>query len=173
MSTPATSNVLGGPAKIQLDDSDVGHTNGGISCTITPENRIRNVDQYGPGGAVKIIHTGDNVRFTVPFAEWAADSLKELYNPGDDQTAAASGGTFLGIGRSAGYVYTDKNAKIVPFLSADAAKRVQFFKATPIGQVSIAFNNEADRISETEFAALIDESKDDGQLIGKLELTTS
>ena len=76
-----------------------------------------------------------------------------------------------GVGRSAGYIYTPQSMDITPFLTADAAKTVEFYKVTPIGEVSMAFNNEDDRIMEVEYAALADVSKTDGSLVGLLNLS--
>lgn len=171
MSAPDYDNIIGGPAQFQLTDTEIGHTSGGISATISPQNRMRSVDEFG-NSEVAVIHTGDQVRMTVPFSEWAAATLAEVYNPGNDQTAAGSGAAYLGIGRSAGYIYTAQDAKIIPRLAANTAKRLQFYRATPIGELSIPFNNEADKILETEFACLTDEDQTDGELIGKLQLSS-
>lgn len=167
------ANICHGPAQLQLTDVEIGHTQGGIEATITPQNRPRNVDQYGVG-EVAIIHTGDEVRVMVPWAELKAAVLAEVYNPGNDQSGASSGADYLGIGRSAGYIYTAQDMKIIPRLAAQAAKRIQFWKTTPIGEFSQMFDGgESDRVFEVEFAALIDPSQDDGELIGMINLTTS
>lgn len=163
-----------GPAQVQLADAEIGHTQGGVEATITPQNRARNVDQYGVG-EVAFIHTGDEVRIMCPWAQVDAATLAEVYNPGNDQTSGGSSGaeTYMGIGRSAGYIYTTQDMKIIPRLAAQAAKRLQFYKTTPIGEFSQMLNGgEDDRVFEVEFAALIDTSKTDGELIGKMNLTT-
>ena len=79
---------------------------------MTPQNRERIVDKYG-STAIAIIHTGDEVRVTVPWAEWAQATLNEIYDPGTDA------GTSKGVGRSAGYIYTTQSMDI----HADAAYR--------------------------------------------------
>ena len=164
----AISDIVGGPADVKLgtaaSEATIGNTTGGVTATVTPQNRERIVDKYG-STAVAIIHTGDEERVTVPWAEWAATTLNEIYDPGSDA------GTFKGVGRSAGYIYTTQSMDITPFLSADSAKTVEFYKVTPIGEVSMAFNNDDDRIMEVEYAALADTGKDDGELIGKLNLS--
>lgn len=163
-------NVTGGPANFTLTGQTIGHTSGGISATISPQNRPVNVDQFGVGEC-NIRHTGDEVRVTVPFAEWTAATVKEVYAPGRDQTASSgSDGAYLGIGRSSGFIYPTKAAQIVPFLSADAAKKLHFFRVTPVGEFEIAHNADDDRVFETEFAALIDENQTDGQLIGRIQV---
>jgi len=166
MATPNVSNITAGPAKVELAATEIGHTSGGVGFTITPQNRARNVDQFG-SGEVDIIHTGDECRMTVPWAEWTADVLAEIYEPGNDQTGG-TGTAYIGLGRSAGYIYTTQAAQIIPRLSADAAKKIEVFRVTPIGEVSLTHNADDDRIFETEFACLVDESKTDGELIGKI-----
>lgn len=174
MATPSIGNISHGPCQVQLADTEIGHTAGGVEATVTPQNRPRNVDQYGVS-EVAIIHTGDECRVVCPWAEITADVLAEIYNPGNDQTAAASGAKYIGIGRSAGYVYTTQDMKIIPRLAADVAKRIQFFATTPIGEFTQMFDGgETDRIFEVEFAALADvENQTDGELIGKINLTTA
>lgn len=156
------TKLVGGPAQALIDDAEIGHTEGGISATITPQNRMRTVDQYG-GSAVAVIHTGDEVRVTIPWAEWVKATVDEIYDPGAD--LGASG---IGIGRSAGYIYTTADLKIVPRLSADVAKKLQFYKACPIGALELAFDGDNDRIFSTEFACLVDTAKTDGNLIGAI-----
>ena len=164
----AIDNIVGGPADVKLgtasSEATIGNTTGGVTATVTPQNRERIVDQYG-STALAIIHTGDEVRVTVPWAEWSQATLNEIYDPGTDA------GTAKGVGRSAGYIYTTQAMDITPYLTADVAKTVAFYSTTPIGEVSMAFNNDDDRILEVEYAALADTAKTDGSLIGLLNLS--
>lgn len=164
------SAIVGGPASVKLgtasSEAVIGHTTGGVEATVSPQNRERIVDQYG-SSAVAVIHTGDEVRVTVPWSEWITATINEVYDPGTDSSGA---GGFKGVGRSAGYIYTTQSMVIVPFLTADAGAKVEFFKVTPIGEFGMAFNNDDDRILEVEYAALLDTSGTDGALIGKLHM---
>lgn len=165
-------NVTHGPAKLMLTDVDMGHTEGGITATIKPQNRARNVDQFGKSEC-NIIHTGDEVRVMAPLAQLDAIAIVEVYNPGTD-ALGGSDPKYLGIGRSAGYIYTAQDLKVVPMLTADAEKRLQLYRATPVGQIKLEYSpGEKDVILESEFAGLIDESKTDGELIGKMQLTAA
>lgn len=164
-------NCVSGPADLLLDDDAMGHTEGGIEVTVTPNTRARNVDQFG-SGECEIIHLGDEVRVMAPLAEWTAATLAAVYAAGNNQTAASSGSKYMGIGRSAGFIYPALDLKVVPLLSADAGKRFQFWRACPVGALTLTFDNaENDRLFESEFACLIDESKTDGELIGRMQLT--
>ncbi len=165
-------NIVSGPASVLFDDVAVGHTSGGIESTIKPQNRARNVDQFGKSEC-NIIHNGDECRSKVPLSEWTAATLAKINNPGNNQTAA-SGAKYLGIGRSAGYIYTASDMKIVPRLTADVAKALQFYRTTPIGDFKLQFDGgEKDRVFEVQYAHLIDESKTDGELIGKIKLSAA
>ena len=163
----AISDIVGGPADVKLGasgaEATIGNTTGGVTATITPQNRERIVDKYGTT-ALAIIHTGDECRVTVPWAEWVAATLNEVYDPGLD------GSGFKGVGRSAGYIYTTQAMVITPYLTADAGDTVEFFKTTPIGEVSMAFNNDDDRILEVEYAAVAKTDETDGHLIGKMNI---
>ena len=159
----AISDIVGGPADVKLGGGTIGNTTGGVTATITPQNRERIVDQYG-STALAIIHTGDECRVTVPWSEWVATTLNEVYDPGLDA------GSFKGIGRSAGYIYTTQEMIVTPYLAADAGDTVQLFATTPIGEVSMAFNNDDDRILEVEYAAVAKTDETDGHLIGKMNI---
>ncbi|MFN0050999.1 MAG: hypothetical protein ACKV0T_02345 [Planctomycetales bacterium] len=164
----STSNLVSGAAKFQMVGTQLAHTFGGIQAKMSPKNRMRKVDQYGES-AVDIVHQGDDVRMTVPFAEWTAAVMQKIYNPGADNTASGTG-AFLGVGRSAGFIYTIATADIIPLLAADAAKKISFTRVTPIGDFSIAFDNEKDRIISVDYACLVDTTLQDGLLIGKIYL---
>jgi hypothetical protein len=162
--------IVGGPASVKLGtagaEAVIGHTTGGVEVTVGPQNRERIVDEFG-SSAVAIIHTGDEVRVTVPWSEWITATINEVYDPGIDSAGAAG---FKGLGRTAGYIYTTQAMLIVPFLSADASAKVELFLTTPIGEFSMAFNNDDDRILEVEYAALVKTDETDGHLIGKLHM---
>lgn len=160
------SNVIGGPAKLNLGGSDLGHTQGGISATLTPESREVNVDEFG-SSPVLIRHTGDSLTVTTPLAEWTAATLAEIYEAGNDDTTGTP--PYMGLGRSAGYIYTGQALKVIPLLTADAGKLLHIFSAVATGAIELGWNNEDDTIAEVEFTALIDESQStDGEYMGKL-----
>jgi hypothetical protein len=165
------TKITGGPAELKLDDVRKSHTSGGISVKFSPKQRMRVVDQYGVT-AVDCIHTGDEVRVTAPLAEWTANVLGNIYDPGNDQTGGA-GAKYLGIGRSAGYIYSDVDIKVVPLLAADAQKLCQVYRGVQIGELELMHNVEDDRIFKTEWAGLGDPSKTDGELVAKIHITTA
>jgi hypothetical protein len=171
MSTvPDFDQLTSGPALFLLDDDPVSHTQGSIRVTVNLTNRLRKVDQFGES-AVAVVHQGDEVRISAPFAEWTARVLQVIYGPGNDQTAA-SGTRYKGIGRSAGFIYPSAECKIIPRLTADQHKRAVFWRVVPVGGFELDHSNEdRDRIFEQEFVCLVDPAKPDGELLGRLQLS--
>lgn len=168
MSEPDLSKIYSGPASVLVEDADIGHTQGGVELSVAPKNRIRNVDIYGDG-AVAVVHLGDDVKITTPLAEYTALTLPNAYAPGNDQTAAVTN-KYLGLGRKAGFLYSDKDLKIAPSVSGQTAHKIHLFKAVPIGNFQMMYKASEDRILKVEWTGLIDESQDDGELIGAIAL---
>lgn len=163
------SNVLEGPAVFQWNSTSLGHTSGGIDFDYKPATRLQMVDIWGKTG-INAIHQGDEIKVKVPLAEWTAASLQESFGAGNDQTGSGSG-AYIGMGRTAGFRYVPGAVNIIPVLTADASKKITLFRAVPLGEIKLPFMADKDRIFETEFTGLIDESKNDGELIGKIYLS--
>mgnify|MGYP007073192314 CR=1 FL=1 len=161
-----STNVLAGPAEVHIDDSAIGETEGGITCTFTPEVHEINIDRYG-AGVCAIRHSGETAAFTVPWDEWTAATMAKIYTSGNDQTAAMTA-PYIGIGRTAGFIYTGKDVKIKPILTAEVAKFAQIYKGVPLGELSIGFANDNNRVFEREFRAILDTAKTDGEMLGKV-----
>lgn len=167
-----TSAIVSGPATIQFDGTDYGHTQGGSTATITPQNRARMVDQFGVS-EVDIIHTGDQVRVNLPFAQWDATVMGVIYNPGLSAAlgSGSSGSTnnYLGIGRIAGFTYVPKYLQMIPLVTADVNKFIEFWRVVAVGELTLGFTHENDRVIGTDFACLIDQNQTDGEVIGRLQ----
>lgn len=162
------TNIFSGPATLLIDDVDIGHTQGGIEATISSKDRARNVDQYGDS-PVAMVHVGDEFKTSAPLAELTADVLQQIYAAGNDQTAAATN-KYMGIGRSAGYIIPDVDVKVVPILSAQSAFKLHMYKGVPVGNLSQMFKASDDRLFKVEYNGIVDESQDDGQLLGTVML---
>lgn len=167
------NNLTGGAVQVKVDDVAVAHTRGGVTVNINPEVREQTVDQHG-NTAVGVVHVGDSVRCTVPYVQWDAATLREMYEPGYDSTASSTGNEYLGVGRSAGFVYTARDLKFIPFVSTEQAKAIQFWRATPVGDLEIALTNEDDRILEREYVCMASpQNHSEGEFIGRLWLNYS
>jgi hypothetical protein len=165
------SNLIGGPASFLLSATEIGHTQGGINATVTPEQRAVTVDEFGTAPC-DMRHTGGSAQVVARMAEYTAATLAEVIASGNDQTAAA-GAKYMGFGRSAGFIHVAQGLTVVPLLTADAAKKFELFRATASSPIELAYNNDNDVIFETTFTGLVDESKDDGEVMGKIHLTAS
>ena len=165
------SNVIGGPAKCLLATAEIGHTQGGINATVTPEQRAVTVDEFGTA-PVNMRHTGGSAQAVARFAEYTAVTLAEVLAAGNDQTAAV-GAKYMGFGRTAGFIHVAQGLTVVPFLTADAAKKFELFRATATSPIELAYNNDNDVIFEVTFTGLVDESQDNGEVMGKIHLTAS
>jgi hypothetical protein len=161
------TNLTHGPAQVLFATVDVGHTQGGVVMNVSPQNRMRQVDQYGEG-ELAAIHTGDQVRVTVPIAEWTAAAMQNVYAAGLQTGLSGSTSGYLGVGRSAGYVYPTKELQVIPLVASEAAKKAVFWRTCPIGEFELSHNTDDDKIFEVEHACLVDETKTDGELIGKI-----
>ena len=168
----SVDNITSGPAKILLGASQIPHTENGVGFKISPKNRMRTVDKFGVGN-ISVIHTGDDVRINTSLAEWSAETLAIVYNPGTNATAATGSGSgvrYIGVGRSAGYIYTTTTMDVVPYLTADAGRGAYFEKVTPVGEFTVDHKADSDRLFAVEWVALVKESATDGELIGKIRL---
>jgi len=165
---PDITNLVSGPATVKVDDTELAHTQGGITFSLNASQRTQTVDKYG-SSAVGIVHMGDEVGVTAPFGEWDIAIFDEIYQPGDYRASgSSSAGTSQGFGRSAGYVYTTADLKVVPIATSLAEKLVQIFKAVPVGEFELTFDTESDRIFNVQYTAIVDETKDDGRLLGAI-----
>lgn len=162
------SSILSGPADFKLGGDALGHTQGGTSVKYEPKNRPVTVDQYGETPC-KFVHVGDDLRVSTSFAQWAGAVLKASTPSGLDDSASSPGA--IGVGRSAGYVYSTQALIVLPLLSADAAKLITVHKAHAVGGWEIPFKPDEDRIFSVEFVAVLDATKTDGKLLATLGLT--
>ena len=75
----AIGDIVGGPADVKMgtsgSEATIGNTTGGVTATITPQNRERIVDQFG-STALAIIHTGDDIMDSMAITTWPAKTLR-------------------------------------------------------------------------------------------------
>lgn len=152
--------VVSGPAQVELNSELRGHTQGGATVTITPSSRDVVVDQYG-SAPCRLIHMGDDVKANTSLAQFVAQNLVDAYTQG------VNGTTYVGIGRRAGYVLPDQQLDLTPFDSNDEGV-FTMFRAVQVGEVSVQYSHENDRIIPFTWRGLPDESLTDGENIAKL-----
>lgn len=165
------SRIESGPSKVNYKSVACGHTMGGVSFSIKPQVRARQVDEYG-NYDVELIHLGDQVEAKTTFAEKTLQVVQTVYQFG---TMLSS--SMWGIGRIPGTRGSSLAGELV-FHPLDAgestADDVTFYKAVVKDTGDVQFGTISnDRVFECTFGMLIDESKESGQLIGKIGVAAS
>lgn len=159
------ADIQAGPCSLTFASSgDLGHTEEGVELNYEPEIRRRVVDEYGTS-AVELVLVGENLEVTCRVAEWVIAAWKLAIPAGIDGTS------YLGIGRKPGYKLSAKAEQLTihPLENVgDTTEDVILYKAVASSPVPVGWNNDGDRVFEVTFTALVDATKEDGNLLGKL-----
>lgn len=153
-----------GPCQLSLDGSDMGYVED-VELSLEFEDFLANVAQYG-GAPVKAWHlaTKASVKFTMHQVTYAK------YNKVMQGSAVITDGvdTALGFGSTAGAGLTPQELILTPEQSAtlgDMGKLI-LWKVVPGESRSIKWNKEHQKL-EVTMVALINESKADGEKLGR------
>lgn len=162
-------NVKLGVCTIKFKGVDLGHTIGGVEVTYSPEYHKTKVDQYT--GEVESWLVGEKLTAKVPLAESTLVQLKAAMTHGTEDGDALTLGKYAGQRSSelAGLLVLHPVANAANDLSDDVA----IFKAHSDGEVTLPFKNDGERIIETTFNGLVDESRGDGSFLGLIGDSTS
>lgn len=165
-------NVKLGPCSVKFNGVDVGHTKGGVTVNYEPEYYDIQVDKYGNTIAEKIL-VGESLKVTVPLAEM---TLANMAIAIPNATSAAGGDKYT-IGKDAGVRMSSLAKELVlhPLANAvnDLSEDVVLHKAIATDAIEWKYGNDGERIAEVTFAALLDESKSDGNRLGFLGDSTA
>lgn len=159
------TNVKMGVCSVTFDDTDLGHTIGGVTVAYEPEYHDIMVDKHGNTVAEKVL-IGENLQATVPLAEHTVANLLEAI------PAGTSGGTDarVEIGKDAGERMKQYAAQLVLHPEAntasDLSEDVVIHKALIVEPIEFEFSNEGEKIVEVVFQAIIDDTKSDGNYLG-------
>lgn len=168
---PDISNVQIGIQKIIFGGRDLGHTDGGCEFAYEPEYTDITVDLYGNTVVDKAL-TGEVVRVTVPLAETTLENLKEAIPTATLVEDTATGKKKLTIGSIAGKKLSNmaKELRLHPSWLPDSDKSLDIVlhKAVIVSEVALPFRKDEKTVYEVEFVALIDETKDDGNLLATI-----
>lgn len=161
------SRIETGPCKLTFKNLTLGHTQGGIRFNITPQIRDRNVDEYGSYRA-DVIHTGDDVTISTTLAEKTLAVLQTVYA----MSYGALSSTLVGIGQLPGGKGSNSAGPLLIHpLSAgeNTDDDVLFYKCvvTETGEVQFGTFDD-DRSFDATWVALIDETREAGQLLGQI-----
>ena len=157
------ANIEMGPCSITVGATDVGNTVGRTLVTIHPLWRPRTDERYGPS-VVEKIYLGVEVSISTKIAEKTLANLK-LALP-----FALDGGAYLGMGRTPGMKLSSLAQQVTlhPLERSDTSADIVIHKAAVGGPVGLPFEEGEERTFVVEFSGLVDESKSDGELLGRI-----
>ncbi len=159
-----------GVCEVFVNGTTVGHTIGGVTVTYTPEYHETKVDKFGSTNVEKFL-IGEKLTAKVPIAQITLANIKK----------AIPFGTIVGgkitIGKTAGQRASSLASQLVlhPIANAtnDRSDDVVMYKAVQTGEIVIEHKNDGEKILETMYEALVDESKSDGNLLGLIGDSTA
>ena len=165
------TNVQLGVCSVTFNSVDLGHTKGGVEYTYEPEYYEVTVDKYGNTPVEKKL-VGEKIMVKVPLAEFTIDNLKAAI---PNATYAGAANRRITIGKSAGQSMRSLAAQLVLHPITEGTRRhdIVLHKAVVDSAITIGMNNEGEKIIEVTFAALLDESKNDGNYLGLIGDSTA
>lgn len=162
------SKIQSGPCKLTFDGDTVGHTMEGVRWNVQYDLRKRMVDEYGTNTA-QMVHQGENIEISTTLAEKTLDVISIVFAWGYQISA-----TMWGFGRTPGLDGDDVEKEMVihPLeMGASQAQDVTFWKTVPSNAAEVQFGViTADRVFGVTFTAMVDESKSNGYLLGRIGL---
>ncbi len=164
------TNVKLGVCSVTFDDTDLGHTKGGVEVTYTPEYYDNTVDKYGNTKYNKTL-IGESLTAKVPLAEHTLANIQVAI------PAGTTSGSQITIGKDAGTQMSSDAAELVlhPIAngSDDLSEDVVFYSAIVGNEITVLHNFDGEKILEVVFEALLDESKSAGNYLGLFGDSTS
>lgn len=162
-------NVRIGDCDVFLDGIHLGHTKGGVEFTFEREFEDLTVDKYG-NMPLDMALTGNNLLIKAFLAEITNDVLNAAIPEG--RYAVGSEDDNLGLGTDSGYLLREdaKELRLHPRNRAadDFSEDIYIWLAVSVENVEMAFKIDEQRVIETTFRALVDESQPDGQRLGRI-----
>ncbi len=168
MASPDLDNIYSAACKITLDGAELGHTQEGIRYQAGHIFRDRNVDKYGDTPA-DIIHVGDFMRVMCRVTEETYGNLTTVY-----PLAAVAGTSTAYLGETPGTKGSTVTKLLVleSLIAADSFKLVIHKAVAKEAPAETEASPGGDRVWDVTFEALIDETQDDGKLLGYVTVNT-
>lgn len=163
-------------ANVRIGDCDVffggvalGHTKGGVEFTFEREFEDLTVDKYG-SMPVDMALTGQNLMIKAFLAEITNDVMNVAIPEGKYALGATD--DKLGLGTDSGYLLR-QDAKVLRLhprsrAVSDLSEDVNIWLAVSTENVELGYKIDEQRIIETTFRALVDETKPDGSRLGQI-----
>lgn len=162
-------NVRIGDCDVFLDEVHLGHTKGGVEFTFEREFEDLTVDKYG-NMPLDMALTGQNLLIKAYLAEITNDTFHVAIPEG--RYAVGSNDDNLGLGRDAGEMLRQfaKPLRLHPRNrpATDYSEDIYIWQAVSVENVEMPFKIDEQRVVETTFRALVDESQPNGQRLGRI-----
>ncbi len=162
-------NVRIGDCDVFLNEVHLGHTKGGVEFTFEREFEDLTVDKYG-NMPLDMALTGQNLLIKAFLAEITNDVLNVAIPEGGYATGSSD--DKLGLGRDSGYLLAQdaQPLRLHPRNKAatDYSEDIYIWKAVSVENVEMAFKIDEQRVIETTFRALVDESQANGSRLGRI-----
>ncbi len=150
-------NVKIGACDVTFGGVAIGHTKGGVEVSIETEKSEITVDETG--NTVRDFSLlGEKITAKVRLAESQVANLANAFPMG----VLEDTNTRLKLGKKAGERFAQYAKELVlrPIGNEDDSEDVVFYKAVSLGEATIAYTNEEERIVEVTFQALWDEDEE-------------
>jgi hypothetical protein len=159
------SKIYSGPYEIYIDGDNAGITRGEVQLTVEPQLK----ECYTELSAMTVedyIVLGVSAKVSFEVAEWTLDNLLSIF------PNSSAGGNYVGIGYSVGERLSSYAKEMVlhpaELPSEDTERDIQLWKVVPGEKFSVKFGKSTDRTFSVSFNALPDNSKTQGEQIGKI-----
>lgn len=165
------TKVKVGVCSVSFNGTDLGHTKGEVEVTYEPTYHEVSVDLYGETPVEKYL-MGERFTAKVPLAEFTIANIGIAIPQGVYAGAANARRT---VGAKAGKKATEDAAQLVlhPINEGTRVNDIVMYKAYVDSAVTLVHSNDAEKIIEVTFVALVDETKSDGNYLGMIGDSTA
>lgn len=153
-----------GVCSVTRDDTDLGHTIGGVVISYKPTFHDTKVDKYGDTIAEQFL-VGEELGAKFDLAEFTLANLEVAIA---NSTAVADDS--ISIGSNAGKKQSDNAAAWVfhPIVNSASNYNDDFtiYKGVVSNELEIEHKNDGEKVIPVEVMGLVDENRSDGNLLG-------
>ena len=171
----AAENLRIGDVEAYIDYADgngeqfLGETKGGVEFMFEREFEDLTVDKYG-NSPLDMALTGNDLKIKIFLAEPTTENIGRAVPEGRYDEGSAS--SKLGLGTKSGYRLLDDAGllRLHPRANASSDKDedIYIWKAVSSEPVELPFKVDEQRVLEVTFRALVDETKSDGEHLGRV-----
>lgn len=158
------TNIKLGTCSVTYKGTDLGHTIGGATVTYSPEYHETKVDKFGESVVEKFL-VGERLTAKFSLAEFTLANLQVAISQGTQV-----GDDAISIGSVAGQKASETAGLLVLHPVANAAGNrnddVSIYKAVVTNELDIEHKNDGEKVLPVEMDGLVDEGRDDGNLLG-------